>query len=161
MKKSVVWLLAGVLIAVGLGAAAAHEQAGQVVRDTPLGRLVQGQVGRWLVLWSELKITGEQRAQIRQIVVAHKQQLAEVAAGLVEQKRALRDVALVPDARESDIRDAASRMTDRIADAAILLSAMRGEIFKVLDSRQQDLLEKALSDRQDAVDRWLTEMAKP
>jgi Spy/CpxP family protein refolding chaperone len=155
MLKSATLFMAGALTVAGLGAAAptVSNAAGHAFRDSPLGRLVQGQIGRRMVLRSQLNVTAEQREQIRAIYESHRTELAAAAASLVEQKRALRD--------EHDIRAAANKMGDAIADAAVIGRTIHRELQTVWTSEQQQLLDQYQGDKRQAVDTWLGEIAMP
>ena len=163
MLKSATLFMAGALTVAGLGAAAptVSQAAGHAFRDSPLGRLVQGQVGRRMVLRSQLNVTAEQREQIRGIYESHRAELAAVAASLVEQKRALRDAVTNSDATDGDIRAAANKMGDAIGDAALIGRTIHRELQTVWTSEQQQLLDVYQGDKQQAIDTWLGEINLP
>jgi Spy/CpxP family protein refolding chaperone len=114
-----------------------------------------------MVLRSQLNVTAEQREQIRAIYESHRTELAAAAASLVEQKRALRDAVTDTDATEHDIRAAANKMGDAIADAAVIGRTIHRELQTVWTSEQQQLLDQYQGDKRQAVDTWLGEIAMP
>jgi len=122
---------------------------------------VQGQIGRRMVLRSQLNVTAEQREQIRAIYESHRTELASAAASIVEQKRALRDAVTNADATDGDIRKAADQFGDTIGDAALVGRAIHREMQSVWTSEQQQLLDQYQGDKRDAVDTWLNEINLP
>lgn len=165
MKKMALWLMAVIILTAGLGAAAAPSEvktaAANALSDTPLGRLFQGQVGRMLTLRSQLNLSDEQRDQIRQIIADHKPELAKAAKQIVTQRRAIRDAVIRPDHSEADIRKAAENISQTITQTALLAGQIREKVFAVLTVQQVQLIEKAMLDRQQAVDQWLDEIDQP
>jgi Spy/CpxP family protein refolding chaperone len=165
MSKKALWILAVILLTGGIGAAAAERNGNfsqnAAWRDSPLGKLIQGQFGRILTLRSELNLTPEQRSQIRQIVQDNKQQIAQLASMIIEQRRTLRDLASDANANEKTIRQVADQMGKMIGDAAILAGQLRQKVLAVMTDEQRVLLANAQADREGAVDRWLKEIAQP
>src|SRR4051812_29792341 len=90
------WILAGVVglaLAAG-GAAKAVDEAGKPggrFADRPLGRLIQGRIGRGMELKSELNLSDEQKEAIKTTLAAHKGEIAKAIEPVAEKKRALRD----------------------------------------------------------------------
>lgn len=165
MYKAALWFLAGVLTTAGLGAVAAPDQVKEATtnafRDSPLGRLIQGQVGRILTLRSQLNLSDEQREQIHKIIKDHKPELAKAAKQIVEQKRVIRDAVISPDQTQTDIRKAADGLSQTITQTAVLAGQIREQIFAVLTPYQRQKVVDAIADRQQAVDHWLDEIAQP
>jgi len=163
MLKSAAIFMTGALTVAGLGAAApdAAQAAHRAFRDTPLGRLVQGQIGRRMVLRSQLNVTAEQRDQIRAVFESHRGELADVAADLVDHKRQFRDEMTDPDATERDVRDAADRLGEVIGDAAMVGRALHREMQTIWTSEQRELIDEFQADKRGAVDTWLNEINVP
>ncbi|HCD34620.1 MAG TPA: hypothetical protein DER01_19585 [Phycisphaerales bacterium] len=164
MHKVTLWFTIGIITTAGIGAAAAPTQiknaATHTFRDSPVGRLIQGQVGRMLTLRSELNLTDQQRTLIRQIITNHKPELASLAKQIVEQKRAIREAVIKPDNQEADIHKAAENLAKTITQTAVLAGQIRAEVFAVLTVKQRQLIESSITDRHQAVDRWLDEIAQ-
>jgi Spy/CpxP family protein refolding chaperone len=58
--------------------------------DHPLLNFIRGQIGRWMVLRSQLDLTREQKQQITIILQAHKAEIVQAAQPVMEKRRALR-----------------------------------------------------------------------
>jgi Spy/CpxP family protein refolding chaperone len=163
MLKSAALFMAGALTVAGVGAAApaVSQAAGHAIRHSPMARLVQGQIGRRMVLKSQLNVTAEQRQQIVAIYESHRAELASTAASMVEQKRALRDAVTSDDATDGDIRRAADKLGDTIGDASVIGRAIHRELQAVWTAEQRQLLDEYQGDKRGAVDTWLSEIAQP
>lgn len=109
----------------------------------PLGRLISGHVGRLIVLRSELNLTDEQKAKVKETVVAKKPEIAKVAQGVWEKRTVLVDAVLADQPDEQTIRKAADDLGKAIGDAAVLaskvaeLDRVESEIAAVLDAGQR------------------------
>lgn len=157
--------LGGVLLVSGAWAAgeagAAHRmRAGAFAGgdNRPLHRFVTGQVGRLMVLKSEMEITDDQREKIRSIVESHKAQIAPVAKGLATQGRALRDAVASDKSDEKAIRAAAGDLGKSIGDAAVLAAKIRAEVRPVLTQEQRKTLEGFREQSDKAMDRMIDEI---
>lgn len=164
MLKSAALFAAGALSVAGIAAAAPQAVPGAgggqgQFRNTPLGRLVTGQIGRGLVLRSQLNVTDEQRVQIAAAMEAHRAELAKAVASVVEHKRALRDAATDDSATERDIRRKADELGSALGDAALVARKLHQEMKGVWTAEQQKLLDAFNADRRTAVDGWLSEIA--
>lgn len=102
-----------------------------------LGRLITGNIGRLLVLRSELNMTAAQRHQIQSVVKSHRQEIAPVAKAVVEKKRALREAVMNKAGDEKAIRAAADELGKAIGDAAVVAS-------KVIDQSKGSLTHEQL-----------------
>jgi len=145
-------------VAVDAAAPAATQAMRQRLLDTPLGRLIVGRIGRGMVLRSELRITPEQREQIRGIVMSHKAEIAKVARPIVAKKRALREALLAEKPDEKAIRAAVDDLGKAGGDAAVLVAKVLGEMRTVLSDEQIKRIEKFHADNQTAVDTFLKEL---
>ncbi len=129
------------------------------IADTPMGRLIVGQIGRALVLRSELEVSPLQRREIRRILASHRDEIAAAARPLVQRQRALRDAvrADTPDARQ--IRAAAEAFGKALGDAAVLAGKIHAEVSEVLTPEQRKRIDAFVGERDNAVDRFLKALA--
>jgi Spy/CpxP family protein refolding chaperone len=104
---------------------------------SPLGRLISGHIGRLILLRSELNLTDEQRAKLKDTVAAKKPEIARAAKGVWEKRTALADAVLADQPDEQAIHKAADELGKVIGDAAVLASKVAGEVKPVLDAGQQ------------------------
>jgi Spy/CpxP family protein refolding chaperone len=161
MRKALIALVAVTSAAIVLGAAgAASRAAAGRPLDAPLGRFITGQIGRKMVLASELNLTTEQRDGIREIVLAHRAEIAAVARPVVEKRRALREAVMADDPSPRKIRRAAEDLGDAVADAAVLAAKIKGEIAEILSPEQLRLIKEHLADKDAAVDGFLERVAE-
>jgi Spy/CpxP family protein refolding chaperone len=161
MRKALIALVAVTSAGMALGAAgAASGIAGKRPMDTPLGRFIVGQIGRKMVLASELNLTDEQRTGIREIVLARRAEIAAVAKPVVERRRALREAVLADEPNPRKIRRAAEDLGDAVADAAVLAAKIKGEIAEVLSPEQVKSIREHLADKDAAVDGFLERVAE-
>ncbi|MCE9548659.1 MAG: periplasmic heavy metal sensor [Planctomycetia bacterium] len=159
------WMAPLVIVGLlGVGAAAAPStkpadgdfMAGKF-RDTPLGRLIGGNIGRLMVLRSEANVTPEQREKVKEIVKGHKAEIGDVVKDLVGKRRALREAITSDKPDDAVIRKAADELGHSIGNAAVLGSKVRGELKPVFTEQQIELFHKFVKDHDGSVDRWMTE----
>lgn len=122
--------------------------------DTPLGRLVTGSIGRWMVMRSELNLTEPQRAQIRDVLVSHRAQIVETVKSLHAKRTALRDTVLQGQG-EDQIRAAAAELGNAIAEASVKAAKLRNQVAPILTEDQQKLVGKFIADQDHAVGEFL------
>ena len=144
----------------GESAQEAPAACGPRFANSPLGRLITGRIGEMLVLRSQLNVTDEQRGQIRGIIEAHRSEIAVAARPIVEKRRALRAAVTADAPNESDIRAAAADLSGALGDAAVLAARIRSEVFAVFTPEQQTLIQESRTERDDAVDGFLDQMAE-
>jgi len=125
---------------------------------TPLGRLISGNVGRLLVLRSELNATEEQRAKIREILVSHKTEIAKTAKAVRDRRVALREAVMADGTDDAKIRQAADDLGEVIGDAAVKAKELRGEIAPILTDEQRELIEECRMDCDGAVDNFFAKV---
>src|SRR6185369_12358661 len=102
----------------------------------PLVNFIRAELGRLMVLKSELDITDAQKEQIKTILQSHKAEIAQVAKPLVDKKRALRDAVMADAPDEKAIRAASDDLAHSIGDAAVLASKIKQEVAVVLTPDQ-------------------------
>ena len=147
-------LLSSLLLAVVAGVGFAEEPTAVPANvggkcpliDSPLGRMVSGCVGRLLVLHSEINITAEQKARIREILVSHRAQIAETVKSVQDKRVALRKAVLSGKADEAQIRAAADELGKAISDAAVKASWLRNAIAPILTKDQCRMIGKFLDE---------------
>ncbi len=163
--KGLAFLAAGLILTVAVAAAPSTDAVlkldGHPLAHTPLGKMVSGQIGRLMVLRSELNITDEQRAQIRGMVVEHKTDIAKAAENVWEKRVALREAVLADEPDEKAIRKAADRLGDAIGDAAVLASKIAGEARPVLTEDQRDKIEATRKQCKAATEKFFEQATKP
>jgi len=125
----------------------------------PLGRLIRASVGRLITLRAELNITDEQREQLKAIVQAHHDEIAQVVKKLVEKKQALRQAVMAQPADEDAIRAASNAVGKAVGDAAVLGSKIIDEARGVLTPEQLELIKQFLAEHDKSVNEFLATKA--
>src|SRR3954454_9683538 len=105
-KRAIAAVLVGLSVC-GLGAAAAQKNLGDGA-DCPLRTFFHGQIGRLMMLHSELDVTSDQREALHKIVQSHRTEIVAVAKPILDKRRALRDATLAKESNEDAIRSAAN-----------------------------------------------------
>ena len=157
------FVIPGVLVAavaaVGLAAAPSggplEGWAKGPLANTPLGRMLSGCVGRLLVLRSEMNVTAQQQAKIRDVLVARRPQIAQTVKAVHDKRVALRNAVLSGKADEAQIRAAADALGKTIGDAAVKASKLRNELAPILTEEQRQLIAKFLAENDAAVNKFL------
>ncbi|MCE9555445.1 MAG: periplasmic heavy metal sensor [Planctomycetes bacterium] len=145
---------------VGMTAASAADpmnDSAKALRDTPLGRLITGDIGRLMTLRSDANVTDEQRQKVRAVLTSHKAEIGNVAKDLVAKRRALREATRSETRDEAAIRKAGEDLGRSIGNAAVLGSKVRGELKPVFTDKQIELFKKFVGDHDASVDRWLSD----
>ena len=155
---ALVSVLAGGLATAGV-AAAPHAGPGAAwlkgrAADTPLGRLITGSIGRWMVLRSELNLTQEQRTQIRDVLVSHRPQIAQTVKSVHAKRTALRD-AVLQGRSDEQIRAAAGELGSAIADASVKAVKLRDQVAPILTEEQQQRIGRFIAEQDRAVSKFL------
>ncbi len=127
--------------------------------NSPLGRLIRGNIGRRMSLKADLNLTDEQWSKLKGILEKHRKDFQPVAKKIVERKRTLREVVLSKTADETAIRKAAKNLGTAIGDAAVLASKIADEARTVLTPEQIERISQFSQERDNAIDRWLEEVA--
>lgn len=133
MKKMVIALVGVAALACLTGAAAVRAappvlgrmMAGACPADRPLGRLIMGQIGRLLVLHSEMNVTPEQKAQIRAVIQSHKPEITDAVKALVAAKRNLREQVTVDKPDNKAIQAASDRQGEASTKRAVTDASAR------------------------------------
>ena len=164
MKRRV-FLTAIIALALVTGMAAAYGPSGgkwamHPLANTPIGKMISGTFGRLLVLRSEMNVTEEQRAQIREVLVSHKSAIAETVKSVRDKRVVLRNAVLSGEADEAQIRAAADELGKAIGDAAVKGSKLRDKIAPLLTEEQRKLIATFFEENDAAVDKFLTTAAE-
>jgi Spy/CpxP family protein refolding chaperone len=120
--------------------------------DRPLARFIRGQIGRFLVLQSQIDLTDDQKQQIASILKSHKAEIVQVVQPIVEKKRALREAVSAPIPDEQAIRAAANELGRTIGDAAVLAAKIKQEVSPILTDEQRKQISDYRTDTDHAVD---------
>lgn len=132
----------------------------QRLGDTPLGRFVTGQVGRMLVLKSELNVTPEQREHVVSILRSHRAEIAKAAKPVVEKRRVLRAATLAQPIDEARIRAAAEDLGKSLGDLAVLGAQIKDEVRDVLTPEQRERIKAFHAENDQVVDKFIAQVAE-
>jgi len=161
--KALACLLAGVFGGAAIGGpaivGASAKWGGGRLANTPLGKLITGNLGRLLVLKSELNVSDEQKEQIRKAVVAHKPEIAKAAQGVWQKRTALRD-AVLAGKDEAAVRQAANELGAAIGDAAVLAAKITGQVRPMLTEEQRRLIQECRAECDQAVEKFFSVATK-
>jgi len=139
---------------------AAKFKPGHQLAQTPLGRLILGNVGRLMVLRSELNATDQQRDQVRRVLESHQAQIARQAKNVWTKRIALRDAVMGDSSDEKAVRQAADELGDAIGDAAVLAARLRGELEPVFSDEQKERVDACRRECDKAVERFFAEVVE-
>jgi len=128
--------------------------------QAPLAKLIMGNIGRLLVLRSELGITNDQKKKIGEIVKSHRDEIRPVAKEIIAKRRALQQAVINKPGDETAIRSAAGELGKAVGDAGVLASKIVVQVKPALTSQQLDRIEKFRADTQKATTDWLDQMGK-
>lgn len=128
--------------------------------DGSLKRLIVGQVGRILVLRSQLDVTDEQKEKTVGIIKSHMKEIIPVAKSVVEKRRALRQAVMKEEPNEKEIRAAAEALGKSLGDASVLTSRIVAEARPVFTPRQVKLVQDFRISLDNATTDWLNQLGK-
>jgi Spy/CpxP family protein refolding chaperone len=137
-----------------------HRQGMWTLGDRPLRNLIQGQIGRWLVLKSEMDLTPLQKLRIFKIMHDRKADILRVARGIWDKRQALMNQVLAENSDEGAIRKAADDLGKAIGDAAVVMSKVAGDVRPVLTSEQRQLIGKFRGDTNAAVEKFFNRVSR-
>jgi len=164
MNSRTIQYLVIVVLAAPLGgavpswAADTTPDAGKSFSMPPVAKLVMGNLGRLLVLRSELNVTDTQRSEIAQSVRKHRNEIRPVAASVLEKRRALREAVLSNPGDEAAIRKAAADLGKAIGDAAVVGSKVIAEARTSFTPQQIEAIAKFKKDCDGAADSWVKQI---
>lgn len=160
------WMVVSCALLVGVAAVWATGCVGRGPEAFAMGRFGNRPVmkemsevlGRFLILRSQLNVTDEQRAKIKEIVQGHSDEIVPIAKSIVEKNRALRRAVLAEAPDDQAIRRAADDLGKAIGDAAVLASSVRGQTRKVMTAEQIGKIEEFRAAKDAAVDKLLEKL---
>jgi len=126
--------------------------------DHPLVNLIRGQIGRWMVLRSDLDLSADQKQQIVTIIQAHKAEILQAMQPVSQKRQALRDAITSASPDEAAIRAAADNLGHAIGDAAVLASKLKQQIAPILTDEQRQKISDFRGQSDHAVDDFFTKM---
>jgi Spy/CpxP family protein refolding chaperone len=162
-------VMSAVLVAVlVLGAAAAPSIAAEPVKDDggaqlagrPLARLIMGNIGRFLVLRSELNITDDQRKKIAAEIKSHKDEIRPIAKEVFAKRQALRDAVLNKPGDHQAIMTAANDLGKAIGNAAVLASMVVAQVKPMLTPGQQEQIKNFRMSNEKATAEWISQIGQ-
>jgi periplasmic protein CpxP/Spy len=107
----------------------------------PGGRGGPGHVGRGfggpMAMLRQLDLTDEQRAQVRQVMDSHRDELRAIGERVMAAHGAQRAAVTAPQFDEQAVRTRAAELAAAEADAAVLQAKVHSEVFAVLTPEQQ------------------------
>jgi len=152
-------LVLGMVAVPSIAAETAKEHGDpQLSGPPPLGRLIMGNIGRFLVLRSELNITADQKKKIAAEIKSHKDEIRPVVKEIFEKRKALRDAVLNKPGDRQAITAAANDLGKAIGDAAVLASNVIAKLKPVLTSEQQERIKNFRMANDKAVAEWISQI---
>lgn len=156
--------LAVVLLAIGTLALASVPAVGAkagwgdgTFAGTPMGQLIFGRMERAKQLRADLNVTADQRAEIKEVIVAHRREIGTAMKSLRGAKVDLRDLVLTDGSKEADIRAAANALGTEIGNAAVLAAELRDEIAPILTDDQHALIDEFIAANDSEVGQFMKE----
>lgn len=96
-----------------------------------------GGFGGPLAMLRQLELTEDQRAQVRQVMDSHRDELRAIGERVMAAHRAQRDAVTAAQFDEQAVRTRAAELAAAEADAAVLHAKVHSEVFAVLTPEQQ------------------------
>lgn len=124
-----------------------------------LRRMMMGQMGRALVLRSQLDLTHEQRTKIRNILKDNRHALFQAMQPVMEKRMALQNLALTG-ASAKNINQAAAELGDAAGKAAVECSKIAAQIHKVLTPEQAKAVDTFLKSTMHAKVDFMKQMVR-
>ena len=157
----VVLLVLGMAAVPSIAAETVKEDGGaQLAGPPPLARLIMGNIGRLLVLRSELNISAEQRKKIAAEIKSHKDEIRPIAKEIFEKRMAIRDAVLNKAGDRQAIMAAANDLGKAIGDAAVLASKVIAKVKPVLTSEQQERIKNFRMANEKATAEWISQIGQ-
>lgn len=122
-------------------------------------RFIRGEIGRWMVLRSQVDLSDDQKQQIAAVLQSHKAEIVQVVQPIIEKRRALRDAVAAANPDEQAIRAAADDLGKSIGDAAVLAWHIKQQIAPILTDQQRQDIKDFRSQTDQAVDDFMNKMA--
>jgi periplasmic protein CpxP/Spy len=112
------------------------------------GGFGRGGFGGPMAILRQLDLTDEQRAQVRQVMESHRDELRAIGEKLGAAHRAQNDAATAAPFDEQVVRAKAADVAAVAADAAVLHARVHSEVFAVLTPEQQAKAAELRAQRQ-------------
>jgi len=135
----------------GTGAPPArHERRGPGGPGGPgdAGRFGRGGFGGPMAILRQLDLTEDQRAQVRQVMDSHRDELRASGERVMAAHRAQNDAVTAAQFDEQVVRTRAAELAAVQADAAVLQAKVHSEVFAVLTPEQQAKAAELKAQRQ-------------
>jgi protein CpxP len=113
-----------------------HERRGPGGPGGP-GGFGRGGFGGPMAMLRQLDLTDDQRAQVRQVMDSHRDELRAIGERVRAAHRAQRDAVTAAQFDEQAVRTRAAELAAAEADAAVLHAKVHSEVFAVLTPEQQ------------------------
>jgi periplasmic protein CpxP/Spy len=97
----------------------------------------RGGFGGPMALLRQLDLTEDQRAQVRQVMESHHDELRAIGERVMAAHRAQNDAVTAPQFDEQVVRTRAAELAALEADAAVLRAKVHSDVFAVLTPEQQ------------------------
>ena len=123
-------VVGGVMVVRSRAAEARQLQAGLGLGDGGGRPVLGGRIAR------QLDLTAEQRAEIKAVLAADKDQLTGLLSGVHDARVGLRETIRKPGASEADVRAAAAKVAGVEADLAVERARLYGKISPILTAEQ-------------------------
>jgi len=162
-------LIAGIIVLSGLsllslGAAAGPGPAGpespiggwlSATPGRPLAGFIRQRIARLLTLKDDLALSDQQRQDIRETVLSHRDELVPLVRTLADRRDALRQAVLAEHPDEAAIRSAAEALGQAVGDLAVEISGVVAEVRPLLTAEQLETLREFRLERRAALDELL------
>jgi Spy/CpxP family protein refolding chaperone len=113
-----------------VGAGALHGRGGHGPLGGMMAKLHEAHGDQIKSLHAELNLSEAQRKAVHETIKAHVPEIAAAIKPVLEAKRALHDAVLADNPGEAAIRNAAADVGSSIGDAAVVMAAIKVEVFK-------------------------------
>lgn len=110
--------------------------------SSPIAKLIMGNVGRLLVLRSELNITDSQRSQMKGVIRSNKDAIRPAVRTLLEKRQAFVETVMDKPGDEPAIRATGAELGKAIGDTGVVASKVLKEVRATLTEKQQELIKK-------------------
>jgi len=146
--------------AAGWGAQPTGKDDSSAFCAPPIARLIAGNIGRFLIMRSELNVTPEQRSKIAAVVQSHRDEIRPMAKTILEKRTALREAVLATPTNEEAIRKAATDLGKAIGDASVLASRVVTEARPALIPEQIKRIRKFRMENDKATLTWVDKIGQ-
>lgn len=118
---------------------------------SPIGRFIEGQIGRFLILRSEVNLTLEQKKKLVKVLHKHAVEWLGAFGNAWGKRDALRAAVLADNPDEAAIRKAAAEFGTALGDVGVATSKTVQEVRPILTEQQRKSLRRFCDDTDAAV----------